>query len=107
MIEAYATGFPIRIATYTNRDPVGFTRPWANASGKPVGSQASAVIRELGLAPGRTNPNFERVREPVLETNQRVFLSHPPGGAPLDGAVGGAGSLRDFGRRRLPACRVA
>jgi cell wall-associated NlpC family hydrolase len=27
MIEAYATGFPIRIATYTNRDPVGFTRP--------------------------------------------------------------------------------
>ena len=32
MIEAYATGFPIRIATYTNRDPVGFTRPWANAN---------------------------------------------------------------------------
>jgi peptidoglycan DL-endopeptidase CwlO len=32
MIEAYATGFPIRVATYANRDPVGFTRPWANAS---------------------------------------------------------------------------
>jgi peptidoglycan DL-endopeptidase CwlO len=32
MIEAYATGFPIRVATYTNRDPVGFTRPWANAN---------------------------------------------------------------------------
>ena len=32
MIEAYATGFPIRIASYTDRDPVGFTRPWANAS---------------------------------------------------------------------------
>ena len=32
MIEAYATGFPIRVATYTNRDPIGFTRPWANAS---------------------------------------------------------------------------
>jgi cell wall-associated NlpC family hydrolase len=31
MIEAYATGFPIRVATYTNRDPVGFTRPWAGA----------------------------------------------------------------------------
>jgi peptidoglycan DL-endopeptidase CwlO len=30
MIEAYATGFPIRIATYTDRDPVGFTRPWSN-----------------------------------------------------------------------------
>ncbi|HUA41600.1 MAG TPA: NlpC/P60 family protein [Streptosporangiaceae bacterium] len=31
MIEAYATGFPIRIAPYTDRDPVGFTRPWAHA----------------------------------------------------------------------------
>jgi cell wall-associated NlpC family hydrolase len=29
MIEAYATGFPIRVASYTDRDPVGFTRPWA------------------------------------------------------------------------------
>jgi cell wall-associated NlpC family hydrolase len=29
MIEAYATGFPVRIASYTNRDPVGFTQPWA------------------------------------------------------------------------------
>jgi cell wall-associated NlpC family hydrolase len=28
MIEAYATGFPIRIASYTGRDPVGFTQPW-------------------------------------------------------------------------------
>jgi peptidoglycan DL-endopeptidase CwlO len=32
MIEAYATGFPIRVATYTNRDPIGFTRPWTTAS---------------------------------------------------------------------------
>jgi cell wall-associated NlpC family hydrolase len=30
MIEAYATGFPIRIAPYGDRDPVGFTRPWAH-----------------------------------------------------------------------------
>jgi cell wall-associated NlpC family hydrolase len=28
MIEAFATGFPIRIAPYTGRDAVGFTRPW-------------------------------------------------------------------------------
>jgi peptidoglycan DL-endopeptidase CwlO len=28
MIEAFATGFPIRVAPYGNRDPVGFTRPW-------------------------------------------------------------------------------
>ncbi len=31
MIEAFATGFPIRIAPYGGRDPVGFTRPWAHA----------------------------------------------------------------------------
>jgi peptidoglycan DL-endopeptidase CwlO len=31
MIEAYATGFPIRVASYTDRDPIGFTRPWATA----------------------------------------------------------------------------
>jgi cell wall-associated NlpC family hydrolase len=30
MIEAYSTGFPIRIAPYGNRAPVGFTRPWAH-----------------------------------------------------------------------------
>jgi cell wall-associated NlpC family hydrolase len=30
MVEAYATGFPIRIAPYGGRDPVGFTRPWAH-----------------------------------------------------------------------------
>jgi len=28
MVEAYATGFPIRVAPYGNRDPSGFTRPW-------------------------------------------------------------------------------
>jgi cell wall-associated NlpC family hydrolase len=32
MIEAYATGFPIRVVTYANRDPIGFTRPWAKKS---------------------------------------------------------------------------
>jgi peptidoglycan DL-endopeptidase CwlO len=30
MIEAYATGFPIRVAPYGGRDPVGFTRPWSH-----------------------------------------------------------------------------
>jgi peptidoglycan DL-endopeptidase CwlO len=29
MIEAYATGFPIRVASYRNRGAIGFTRPWA------------------------------------------------------------------------------
>ena len=31
MIEAYATGYPVRIAPYANRDPIGFTRPWAHS----------------------------------------------------------------------------
>ena len=43
MIEAFATGFPIRIAPYGGRQPVGFTRPWAHsgvslaALGQPAG----------------------------------------------------------------------
>ncbi len=42
MIEAYATGFPIRVASYTNRDPVGFTRPGVTA-GASVNASASAA----------------------------------------------------------------
>ena len=42
MIEAYATGFPIRVATYTNRVVVGFTRPWASASVSAAAAKASA-----------------------------------------------------------------
>ena len=42
MIEAYATGFPIRIASYTDRDPVGFTRPWATAGASATGSAPPA-----------------------------------------------------------------
>jgi len=40
MIEAYATGFPIRVAPYSGRDPVGFTRPWTHAdvTGGSLGS---------------------------------------------------------------------
>jgi len=42
MIEAYATGFPIRVARYTDRAPVGFTRPWAHAGVVIPGRQAAA-----------------------------------------------------------------
>jgi cell wall-associated NlpC family hydrolase len=49
MLEAYATGYPIRIASYGTSSspggdgkPVGFTRPWAHAgvvlaAGSPAG----------------------------------------------------------------------
>jgi hypothetical protein len=33
MIEAYATGFPIRVSSYANRGAIGFTEPWAGAKG--------------------------------------------------------------------------
>src|SRR5262249_60861180 len=33
MIEAYATGFPIRVSSYANRGAIGFTEPWAGANG--------------------------------------------------------------------------
>ena len=54
MVEAYATGFPIRISTYGkpgsapgDEDPIGFTRPWAragtviNAAGQPSASASA------------------------------------------------------------------
>ena len=44
MIEAYATGFPIRVASYINRDPIGFTRPWANASTSQTVSAAASSL---------------------------------------------------------------
>jgi len=41
MIEAYAAGFPIRVAPYGGRDPVGFTRPWAHAGVSLAAAQSS------------------------------------------------------------------
>jgi len=38
MIEAYAAGFPVRIAPYGDRNPVGFTRPSAIRGTAAVGS---------------------------------------------------------------------
>jgi cell wall-associated NlpC family hydrolase len=38
MIEAYATGFPIRVATYTDRNPIGFARPWTNIGTTTTGT---------------------------------------------------------------------
>jgi cell wall-associated NlpC family hydrolase len=42
MIEAYATGFPVRVASYANRNPVGFTRPWATAGASPNASASAS-----------------------------------------------------------------
>jgi cell wall-associated NlpC family hydrolase len=42
MIEAFATGVPVRVASYTDRGPVGFTRPWANANVSQANSASSS-----------------------------------------------------------------
>jgi cell wall-associated NlpC family hydrolase len=42
MIEAYATGFPIRISSYQNQGAIGFTRPAANAKVSPASPGSSA-----------------------------------------------------------------
>jgi peptidoglycan DL-endopeptidase CwlO len=44
MIEAYASGVPIRIAPYRYRDPVGFTRPWAQSSSSVVVARTSPPL---------------------------------------------------------------
>ena len=35
MIEAYATGFPIRVSSYAGRGAIGFTEPWARRQRHP------------------------------------------------------------------------
>ena len=44
MIEAYATGFPIRVASYLGRGAIGFTSPWAQA-----GSSQGAATTPSGV----------------------------------------------------------
>ena len=48
MIEAFATGTPIRIASYTDRQPVGFTRPWSNPAVDPATVTGSATAQPGG-----------------------------------------------------------
>ena len=51
MIEAYATGFPIRVASYVGRGAIGFTEPWAGAGSTT--SSTSTVPSVAGVpAPG-------------------------------------------------------
>ena len=57
MIEAYATGFPIRVSTYAGRGAIGFTQPWANANGTPTNPGASTAPPAGGVpTPGVTAP---------------------------------------------------
>jgi cell wall-associated NlpC family hydrolase len=56
MIEAYATGYPIRVSSYANRGAIGFTEPWAGtpgAAGTPgtTASPGSATAPPAGGMP--------------------------------------------------------
>jgi hypothetical protein len=52
MIEAYATGFPIRVSSYANRGAVGFTEPWAGAKGTTPATPASTAPPASTGSPG-------------------------------------------------------
>ena len=56
MIEAYATGFPIRVSSYQNRGGIGFTRPAANAKVSPTSSASPPTggIPTPGVIPSGT-----------------------------------------------------
>jgi hypothetical protein len=56
MIEAYATGFPIRVSSYQNRGAIGFTRPAANAKVSPTSSASPPTggIPTPGVIPSGT-----------------------------------------------------
>jgi cell wall-associated NlpC family hydrolase len=44
MIEAFATGFPVRVASYANRGPIGFTRPWTNTNASQTVSASASSL---------------------------------------------------------------
>ena len=57
MVEAYATGFPVRVSSYQNRGAIGFTRPAANAKVSPASPGSSASPPAGGIpTPGVTAP---------------------------------------------------
>jgi len=51
MIEAYATGFPIRVASYANRGAIGFTQPWANTAANAGTPAVVTVPSGAGVPP--------------------------------------------------------
>jgi peptidoglycan DL-endopeptidase CwlO len=73
MVEAYATGFPIRISPYGpggaagDTNPVGFTRPWAHSGVTLAGQLASGgsappVAASPGAGPARPAAAGQRAR---------------------------------------------
>ncbi len=57
MIEAFATGFPIRVSSYQNRGAIGFTQPWANANASANPSTTPTPPAGGVPTPGVTAPS--------------------------------------------------
>ena len=70
MIEAYATGFPIRVASYLGRGAIGFTQPWAGAA-STAGPTASS-----GTSGGTTVPSVGGVPTPGVVASPSSRASH-------------------------------
>ena len=52
MIEAYATGFPIRVASYIGRGAIGFTEPWAGPGRTQAApSRVDGIVNGLACPP--------------------------------------------------------
>jgi cell wall-associated NlpC family hydrolase len=49
MIEAYATGFPIRVSSYVGRGAIGFTQPWAQAGANSATAATSTAPSTAGM----------------------------------------------------------
>jgi cell wall-associated NlpC family hydrolase len=74
MIEAYATGFPIRVSSYANRGAVGFTEPWAGQGHHPGQHGAPGQHGHPGQ-PGR--PGRPEGRHPHPR-QRRLLPAHYP-----------------------------
>ena len=83
MIEAYATGFPIRVSSYANRGAIGFTEPWAGAKGTtpattaPPGGTASPGSTAPPGSTGAPAP-APRWPRPLRRRHLSLLTRHPP-----------------------------
>ena len=77
MIEAYATGFPIRVSSYANRGAIGFTEPWAGAKGTtPRNTTTPGATTSTGTSDGGI-PTPGAAISPPLTDPGRVCLARP------------------------------
>jgi hypothetical protein len=86
MVEAYATGFPVRIASYGtasspagDQNPVGFTRPWAHPGVVLPGGGAAQASASTGRAEPATSLPPAAQGGPVTRHTNCVASPHSCG----------------------------